>query len=167
MKQLPMATVLIGAALVAGNAVAGKVNMPKEGNYAFELCPIGKAKTFSADDKLFVMHYDGSAVLRTTPAGQPFDRMGARCLGIYSNVNGRQKTSGFCELTDLDGDKWWMEYGGHPDGSGGTYTAAYGTGKYNGMTLQGEYLIDNEWGSISDEVAFQGCNPNKGTYKLM
>ena len=71
-----------------------------------------------------------------------------------------------CELTDLDGDKWWMDYRGNPDGKGGTYTSAYGTGKYDGMTLRGEYHIDNDWGSISKEVSFQGCNPNKGTYKL-
>ena len=40
------------------------------------------------------------------------------------------------------------------------------TGKYDGMTLEGEYRIDSSWGSASKEVSFQGCNPNKGTYRL-
>jgi hypothetical protein len=160
-------TVLAGWALLAADsAVAGKVNIPKEGSYEFDFCPIGRGKTFSAGDKLFVMNYDLDAILRTTPSGRAFDRMGARCYGIYANVSGRQQESGFCELTDLDGDKWWMEYRGNPDGAGGTYTAAYGTGKYDGVTLRGEYHIDNAWGSVSKEVSFQGCNPNKGTYKL-
>jgi hypothetical protein len=166
MKRSTIGVMVIGLALVAGAADAGKVNIPKEGSYEFDFCPIGRGKTFSAGDKFFVINYDLDAILKTTPPGRAFDRMGARCYGIYANVNGRQQEAGFCELTDLDGDKWWMEYRGNPDGAGGTYTAAYGTGKYDGVTIKGEYRIDNAWGSISKEVSFQGCNPNKGTYKL-
>lgn len=156
---------MTAAFVLPGSADAGKVNIPKEGSYEFDFCPIGRGKTFSSGDKLFVMNYDLDAVLRTA-SGKAFDRMGARCFGIYSNISGRQQETGICELTDLDGDKWWMDYRGNPDGAGGTYTAAFGTGKYEGMTLRGEYRIDNAWGSVSKEVSFQGCNPNKGTYKL-
>ena len=166
MNRIIVAIATAGAIFAADGATAGKVNMPKEGSYEFDFCPIGRGKTFSSGDKLFFMQYDLDAVLRSTPAGKAFDRMGARCLGIYSNLSGRQQEAGMCELTDLDGDKWWMDYRGNPDGKGGTYTSAYGTGKYDGMTLRGEYHIDNDWGSISKEVSFQGCNPNKGTYKL-
>ena len=70
------------------------------------------------------------------------------------------------EITDLDGDKWWMDYYGAADGTGGQYKAAWGTGKYEGMTLQGEYHLDNNWGSPAKDVAFIGCNLNQGTYKL-
>ena len=156
----------LGAMLAAGSAMAGKVNIPKEGSYEFDFCVLGSGKTFSADDKLFVISYMGDANLKSTPPGRAFDRMGARCYGIYFNITGRQQESGICELTDLDGDKWWMEYRGNADGAGGTYTSAYGTGKYDGMTLRGEYRVDNAWGSASKELNFQGCNPNKGTYKL-
>jgi len=166
MKRVLVSAAAIAAVVLSASAVGGKVNMPKEGSYEFDFCPIGRGKTFSAGDKLFFIHYDLDAVLRSTPPGRAFDRMGARCLGIYSNLSGRQQEAGMCELTDLDGDKWWMEYRGNPDGKGGTYTSAHGTGKYEGMILRGEYRIDNDWGSISKEVSFQGCNPNKGTYKL-
>jgi hypothetical protein len=166
MKQLLVCAAATAAIALSASAIAGKVNIPKEGNYEFDFCPIGRGKTFSAGDKLFVMNYDLDAVLRSTPSGKAFDRMGARCFGIYSNINGRQQEAGICELTDLDGDKWWMDYRGNPDGAGGSYTAAHGTGKYEGMTLRGEYRIDNSWGSVSKEVSFQGCNPNKGAYKL-
>ena len=165
MKRLKI-VVMMGAAFFAGAAEAGKVNIPKEGSYAFDFCPIGQAKTFANGDKLFHMQYDLNALLRSTPSGGAFDRMGARCLGLYSNLNGKQAETGICELTDLDGDKWWMDYRGNPDGAGGTYTAVSGTGKYVEMVLKGEYRIDNQWGSPSKEVAFLGCNPNKGTYKL-
>jgi len=166
MKRILVETLTAYALLAAGNAMAGKVNIPNEGGYEFEFCVIGSGKTFSAGDKLFVISYVGDANLKSTPPGRAFDRMGARCYGIYSNVNNRQQESGMCELTDLDGDKWWMDYRGTPDGKGGTYTAAYGTGKYEGMTLRGEYRIDNAWGSASKDLNFQGCNLNKGTYKL-
>lgn len=166
MTRLQFATIFVSAALVAGHAEAGKVDMPNEGGYTFEFCPIGTAKTFSDNDKFFVMAYDLNAVTRTTPPGLVFDRLGGRCYGIFANVSGRMQDSGFCEFTDLDGDKFWMDYIGHPEGGGGTHRVVHGTGKYNGMTLQGEYQVDLDWGSISNDIAFQGCNPNKGTYKL-
>jgi hypothetical protein len=166
MKRLLTAAMAVSAIIGAGSVSAGKVNLPKEGNYEFEFCVIGHGKTFSSGDKVFVISYEGDANLRTTPSGRPFDKMGARCEGIYTKLNGQQNETGVCELTDVDGDKWWMDYHGLPDGTGGTYTSASGTGKYEGMTLRGEYHIDNNWGSSAKDVAFQGCNPNKGSYKL-
>ena len=166
MKVAHAVAVGVVAMCAAGVSLGGKVNIPKEGAYEFEFCPIGHDRELSNPDKIFVSHYDLDALLRTTPPGRAFDRMGARCYGLYTNLNGRQAETGVCEITDLDGDKWWMDYHGNPDGAGGTYVSAGGTGKYDGMTLRGEYHIDNSWGSPAKEVAFLGCNPNKGTYKL-
>jgi hypothetical protein len=168
MKRHSIAVVIIG--LVSLGALpalaAGKVELPKAGNYAFDFCPIGHGRSLNASDKWFVMSYDIDAVLRSTPPGGAFDRMGARCYGIYRNFGGQQRENGVCELTDLDGDKWWMDYHGGAQGGGGTYTAVTGTGKYAGMELKGEYRIDNKWGNPAKEVAFTGCNPNKGSYQL-
>jgi hypothetical protein len=166
MKLAFAVSVVAVAISTAGPALAGKVNISKEGKYAFDFCPVGRGKTFAAGDKFFVMSYELDAVLRSTPLGGPFDRMGARCYGLYKNINGVPREAGVCELTDLDGDKWWMDYQGTWDGGGGTYTAVWGSGKYEGITLQGEYRIDNAWGSPAKDVAFVGCNPNQGTYKL-
>jgi len=166
MKRALVVAIGVAMGLAGSSALAGKVNLPKEGSYEFEFCPIGHGRTLSNPDKIFVIHYDLDALLRTTPPGRPFDRVGSRCYGLYTNLNGQHAETGVCELTDLDGDKWWMDYHGNPDGSGGTYVSAGGTGKYEGMTLQGEYRIDNSWGSPAKDVAFLGCNPNKGTYKL-
>jgi hypothetical protein len=138
--------------------------MPKEGSYEFDFCSVGRFKTMSSGDKVFVSHYEVVANLRTEPAGRAFDRMASLCFGTYSRLNGQHQEYGVCELTDQDEDKWWMEYHGNAEGSGGTYTATYGTGKYAGMTLRGEYRLDF-WPSVSKEVV-QACNHNKGTYKL-
>ena len=159
-------TVLAGwVLLAAGSAIAGKVNMPKEGGFEFDYCAVGQGKGLSAGDKYAVSHYQNVANVTTNPPGKPFDRTGSVCFGTYANVNGRQWDYGMCELTDEDGDKWWLEYRGNAEGTGGTYTAAYGNGKYEGMTVRGEYRLDF-WPTASKDVAFQGCFHNKGTYKL-
>ena len=167
MRQIIMAFVAVGMMASAGAAVAaGKVSIPSEGSYQFDFCPIGQGKTFSNTDKIFAIQYDLHAIIRGIPPNGAFDRMGARCYGMYTNLNGKQAENGICELTDLDGDKWWMDYHGNSDGAGGTYSSAGGTGKYDGMVLRGEYKLDNNWAIPSKEVSFLGCNPNKGTYKL-
>ena len=164
MKRLPIAVTFMGIALAAGNAEAAKVNMPKEGNYEFVFCVVDQAQTMSEGDNVFVSHYRGIAHVRTDQPGQPFDRTSGTCYGIFANLKGRKQGFGVCEIVDLDGDKWWMEYHDSADGASGTYTAAHGIGKYAGMTLRGEYRV--EFWPTPKDAAFQVCNPNKGTYKL-
>jgi hypothetical protein len=83
-----------------------------------------------------VSHYKVVANIRTDPPGKPFDRQSAFCCGTFASLNGRNQDFGICEATDADGDVWWLEYHGNPDGAGGTYTSPYGTGKYEGMTVK-------------------------------
>ena len=157
------------AMLIAGSALAGKVNMPKEGSFDFDFCMVGETQTLVGGDKVYVSNYRNVANLRTEPSGKPFDRSSALCYGTFASLNGKPQDFGVCELTDMDGDKWWMEYHGSADGAGGaytagTYTAAHGTGKYEGMAVKGHYVIDHWPGALKD--GFMGCNHNKGTYKL-
>jgi hypothetical protein len=167
MKRTTIAVFSVAALCVCGTAGAGKVSIPKEGKYAIDFCVVGHGKTLSVGDKFFAISYEVDALTRSTPPGGAFDRMGARCYGIYKNVDGTASHSAACELTDLDGDKWWMDVMGVlPDADGGYYKAVGGTGKYEGISLQGEFRSDNNFGSPAKDVAFVGCNPNKGTYKL-
>src|SRR5690349_16787551 len=108
MKESIVAFGAFGFLIVTGGAVAAKVTIPTEGDYQFDFGPIGHGNTFSNGDKLFAIHYDLNALLRTSPPGRAFDRMGAHCYGLYTNLNGKQAETGICEITDLDGDKWWM-----------------------------------------------------------
>jgi hypothetical protein len=151
-------------ALVAGPAAAGKVNMPKEGAYELKFCTVGSGTTIAATDQAYVSHYSGTAVLNAVPAGGAFDRQAARCWGTLGIVKGKASHLGYCDLVDMDGDKWLMEYHGNADNSGGNYTAVMGTGKYEGMTLKGEYKLDFYPGLGPD--GYSGCHHNKGTYKL-
>jgi hypothetical protein len=152
------------AVATAGSAFAGKVNIPKEGSYEFNFCSVGETRIMTSGDTVFVNQYKVIANLLTQPPGKAFDRMSSLCYGVYAKLNGRSQEFGVCELTDVDGDQWWMEYHGNAEGSGGSYTAAHGTGKYDGMGLKGQYILDFWPNAVKDGV--QACNQNKGTYKL-
>lgn len=57
-----------------------------------------------------------------------------------------------------------MEAHGNTEGTGGTYTAPYGTGRYEGIVPSGEWRTAL-WPAALPSTA-QGCNPNRGTYRL-
>jgi len=121
MKQSIVMLAAAAAVSIAGNAFGAKVNIPKEGNYAFDFCVVGHSKILQESDNVLVVHYEGIANLRTEPTGGAFDRIGSRCFGFYTKLNGKHQETGVCEQTDQDGDKWWMDYHGNSEGSGGTY----------------------------------------------
>lgn len=164
MKTLTMMTLGLGVMLAAGGAQAGKVNMPKKGSFEFTFCVADQAKTLTGGDRYVVSHYEGIVMIVTSPPGRPFDRTSGVCYGTWMNLNGRQRGFGMCELIDMDGDKFWMEYTDSAEGGSGSYTSPWGTGKYDGMTLDGKYKVEG-W-PTSKDAGFQVCNPNKGTYEL-
>ena len=157
--------VWMAAAIVfSANASAGKVNMPREGNYELKFCTVGEGTVPVANDQAYVTHYLGAAVLNSVPAGGAFDRQGATCWGTLGILKGKALHIGYCMVADEDGDKWLLEYQGKQDNSGGTYTAPWGTGKYEGKTLKGEYKLDFYPAIAANGYA--GCHHNKGSYKL-
>jgi hypothetical protein len=161
-------TISVGvvALFSAGFAAAAKVNLPQEGSFEFDFCLVSETMPpLKGGDKFFVSHYKNAANIRTDPPGKPFDRQSAFCYGTFAALNGRNQDFGICEATDADGDVWWLEYHGNPDGAGGTYTSPYGTGKYEGMTVKAQYALD-AWPGTTRKEIFQGCFHNKGTYKL-
>jgi hypothetical protein len=164
MKRALAVAVGMAAVSFIAPAVAGKVSMPKEGPYELKFCTIGSGTTVLANDQAYVTHYSGAAVLNALPPGGAFDRQAAKCWGTLGIVKGKASHLGYCDLVDMDGDKWLMEYHGKEDNSGGTYVAVFGTGKYDGMTLKGEYKLDFYPGPGAD--GYSGCHHNKGTYKL-
>ncbi|MGE4057166.1 MAG: hypothetical protein AB7F99_20455, partial [Vicinamibacterales bacterium] len=171
MNRMIAAALIAGTIASSGNAHAGQVSMPKKGTFEFVFCVVDQARTLNSSDhgkaartatstnpdvqdqKYFVSHYQGIASARTDPPGRPFDRTSGVCYGTYMFLNGQHRGLGMCEIVDMDGDVFWMEYTDAPDGSGGTYTSPWGTGKYAGMTLKGEYRVE-AWPTAKD-AAFQ------------
>lgn len=152
------------ALFLSATCASAAVSIPREGDFQFDFCSIGETRTMSSGEEVFVSQYKVLANTKSTVSNKAFDRMSALCYGVYSRLNGKHKENGVCEMTDADGDKWWMDYRGNDAGSGGTYSAAHGTGKYNGVSIKGEYILDFWPSPVKDTV--QACNVNRGTYKL-
>jgi hypothetical protein len=145
-------------------AFAGKVSMSHEGNFELRFCTVGDGTVAVANESVYVTHYSGTALLNAQSPGGAFDRQAAKCWGMLGIIKGKASHLGYCDIVDEDGDKWLMEYVGKQDNSGGNYTAVFGTGKYDGMTLKGEYKLDFYPGLSA--TGYSGCHLNKGTYRL-
>ena len=156
--------VVVVCAISAHSGTALAVEMPKEGSFEFDLCGVVLLEGGVQSDQLSVVHYSLIVNTLTEPAGRPFDQQSVRCWSTAGTVAGKAQEVGYCEAVDQDGERWYAEYHGNVEGTGGSYTAVHGTGKYAGMTLNGEYSF-KYWPSTSSDTAHI-CNPNKGTYKL-
>ena len=94
MRASTVVVIGVGSMVLAGGALAGKVNLPKKGSYEFTFCVVDQAKTLTGGDKNMVSHYEGIANVLTSPPGRAFDRTSGVCYGTYMNLNGRQRGFG-------------------------------------------------------------------------
>jgi hypothetical protein len=151
------------------NAEAQKIKMPREGTLEWEFSLAAPVDMPVATKELTLAHYVSRGNIKAIPEGGPFDRQSGTCWGTFVINGGKAEEMGFCEVVDLDSDKWYIHYHGNPEGTGGTYSAVYGTGKYAGMVMNAEYHYPvNPWpvtvtatGTILNNRVW-----NKGTYKL-
>jgi hypothetical protein len=148
---------------LGASAQAQKVKMPREGAFELDYCWAGKMTTPIATKELTILHYSIPGNLKAIPPGGPFDQQSMTCWGTWVNVGGKAEEMGACEAVDQDGDKWYVTYNGNPDGASGTFSAVYGTAKYGGMAMDGQYVV-KLWPMTGD--IGHACNPLKGTYKL-
>lgn len=164
------AGVLIGFVIAASNiAVTTAADMPKEGNFDFNYCLAGRTQAMQVSDEAVAGSFElTAAIISNIPAG-PFDGQGSHCMGTWSVLDGKYADSGYCVTVDADGDKFLMNFKTGPVPAGqlatGTWTAAGGSGKYQGMVAKANYKAI---GAVVPAVpgGFQGCNRNTGTYKL-
>ena len=161
MTLLTFAVVL----LFGTNAEAQTVKMPKEGTLEWEYSLVNQPDMPVATKELTLMHYVSRGNIKAIPEGGPFDRQSATCWGTFVIIGGKAEEMGFCEIVDLDADKWYLHYHGNPEGTGGTYSAVHGTGKYAGMVQNAEFRYPaNPWPATGNIIHSRVWN--KGTYKL-
>jgi hypothetical protein len=146
---------------VIGTASAA-VSLPKEGPFDTHYCFSGTGQPIALNDNAVAGSYTLFATVQSNPPGGAFDQTASHCMGLFQTVNGKTMENGYCDIVDADGDKYLMRYSG--DSEGGKVEAIAGTGKYDGMTLQGEYRHGSLPTTSSDR--FYACNRFSGTYKL-
>jgi hypothetical protein len=140
----------------------GAVSLPKEGPFNTHYCFSGTGQPIALNDNAVAGSYTLFATVQSTSPGGAFDQTASHCMGLFETVNGKTMENGYCDVVDADGDKYLLRYLG--DSNGGKVEAIAGTGKYEGMTLQGEYRHGGLPTTSSDR--FYACNRFSGTYKL-
>ena len=136
----------------------------KEGRFKFDICKFGKADYPLQARSLIEGSFQRIGAFIYNGGREDIDRQGSRCAAIYEVTGGEYRDHGVCTRVDADGDTWLMHYQTGAD-LGGTWVAASGSGKYAGMTAQGEYRpVNNIPGVIPN--GFKNCNHYTGTYKL-
>jgi hypothetical protein len=138
------------------------VSLPKEGPFDAHFCFSGTGQNIALNDNAVAGSYTLFATIRSDAPWGAFDQTASHCMGLFQSVNGKTMENGYCDIVDADGDKYLARYSG--DSQGGKVEAIAGTGKYEGMTLQGEYRHGSLPTTSSDR--FYACNRFSGTYKL-
>jgi hypothetical protein len=137
-------------------------DMPKEGTDNFtNVWTTTVSNTIQQGTHSFTT-YEIDGVARNDAGGPMFNLFGLRCVGMGS---GPGSELGTCTYTDKDGDNIFMPYTGK---SGrGTYEVAGGTGKFAGITGNGEWWNVNPAPPIkSDDKRGRGVIANKVSWKL-
>jgi len=138
-------------------------NYPKEGKYDYTACYSGTtnaiqvSKTTSANTIRFVGN------TRSNPPGGPFDMLAYTCVGMGSSNEGKSSSAYFCQVVDVDGDKFMAH--GVFDGTKTVTDAFGGTGKYEGMVRSGISESPGPY-PTAEAGTFTGCNHQTGTYKM-
>jgi hypothetical protein len=154
----------LGAVLLLGliGTASGAVTLPKEGSFDTNFCFSGTGESMPLTDKALAGSYRMFATVQSIPPGGAFDQSASQCIGVYHMINGTTVETGYCDLVDADGDKYLVRYSG--DFKTGKLEALTGTGKYEGMVLQGEYRVGHLPTTGPDR--FYNCNRYSGKYKL-
>ena len=113
-----------------------------EGKYDGQSC-------YSVPTQL-ISHADGyvagsEAYVGMVPDWQagPFKMLSAYCTGSFVNIGDLVDEHGACEYGNAAGDKFFGVYARKGDGAKaeGTWYVVHGTGKFEGMTMEGKYMF--------------------------
>ena len=126
-------------------------------------CFSGSLQPITAVGDTFYAAWSHAGVRRAKTPGGPFDGMSGRCVGfVWRNGEGMHGRSG-CEFVDAQGDRVFIE--NQREGDSGVWKFVGGTGKYLGLTGNGEYL---DWGYFPrlDDETYQQCPVSRGRYEI-
>ena len=154
---------LAGALLLPLSVQAADI--PKEGAVNFTFAWVVVSSTNIQQGTPSFDTYDLVGVTRNDAGGPMFDFFGARCVGADEvSGPGKSTTRGTCTWTDTDGDNIFTPYSG--TAQHGTLELAGGTGKFAGITGNGEWSRLNPAPIKSDDKRPRAVNSLKVNWKL-
>ena len=141
---------------------AGK--LPLKGVVDVTDCSSGRLEVIASPCGDFWATWTHTGTRRANVAGGPFDRMSGRATGMLWVTGGTAHGQGAHEYVDADGDKVFIE--SQRLGARTTWKFAGGSGKYEGITGNGEYSDLNYFPRLSTDT-YQFCPVSTGTYEIV
>jgi|SRR6516162_1896222 len=100
--------------------------------------------------------------------GGPFNMLSARCAGSFVNIGDQVDEHGGCEYVNAAGDKFFGVYARKGDAAKteGTWHVVHGTGKFDGMTMDGKYMSIGPFPPTGAPNTTTACYHDWGTYSV-
>lgn len=100
--------------------------------------------------------------------GGPFQMLSARCAGSFANIGDQVEEHGACEYVDTAGDKFFGVYARKGDAAKdeGTWHVVHGSGKFEGITMDGKYTSIGPFPPSGAPNTTTACYHDWGTYSV-
>lgn len=164
-KALLNIAVSLAAAGMLAAPFAASADIPKEGNYDYTACWSGVSNPIQFSKTQSAFTYEMTGTINSNPPGGFLDKHSSRCVGLNMSLNGKNSIENICEAFALDGDKILTRFSSTSGGAVSREVVA-GTGKYEGLVSTGVAKPLGPFPSAKPG-AFQACNHQTGTYKMM
>jgi len=111
-----------------------------EGKYDQTSCYSGQSHVIQQGEGITAGSYELTGMM-PGQEGTPLYMLSGRCLGQFSIINGDYSENGSCQFWNAAGDKMFGVYArkGDPAKAEGTWHVVQGTGKLEGITLEGKW----------------------------
>lgn len=134
--------------------------MAEGGPFEHVHCYTGTPQTIKHSETNFSTVAILNGTVRSTTPGEIFDGMASQCTLLFGQTQGSLYARGYCEWTDMDGDRIYFEYDRTNEGA--RFKSVSGTGKYQAVSMEGTY----------DAIRYpqtpgtlRGCARNKGHWE--
>ena len=157
-------TALLGCGIIAGLAFCTQA-FAAEGKFDHMSCYAGPSHVIQQGDGIIAGSYDSTAMM-PGQEGTPYYNLSGRCLGQFTIINGDYSESGSCQYWNAAGDKIFGVYARKGDvaKAEGTWRVVQGTGKFEGITSEGNWIPLAPFPPVPNVVT--QCNHEWGTYTL-
>jgi hypothetical protein len=100
--------------------------------------------------------------------GPLFKMLSAQCTGSFVNTGDQVDEHGACEYVNAAGDKFFGVYArkGDTAKTEGTWRVVHGTGKFEGMTMEGKYMSIGPFPASGVPNTTVACYHDWGTYSV-
>ncbi len=166
MKNAMMALLALTLGIAAGTVAAAEI--AQEGTFTGTNAFSGTGTTLAVGQDHLQLNYEVLGV-SLNDEGKGFGHnVSIRCVGALHAVKGTfDNESGMCGAMDLEGDQYFLMYtasGTLGRTAAGSYEYVGGTGKYEGITGEGEFTRTSL--RPVAEGTFQSRGTVKGSWKL-